>query len=422
MGTNVPKVLCFKMNMRDFSAVTYADSCIKEVYMKSLELFAGAGGLALGTEKAGFEHVAVIEWNSDACATLRRNRPLWDVVHADVRTIQYSQWGTDLELVSGGPPCQPFSIGGRHKAWDDKRDMFPEAVRAVREIRPKAFVFENVRGLAREKFTTYRDYIQLQLTYPSLVRKPNEDWDRHLVRLEKHHTGTGGRKPEYKVLPPRVLNAADYGVPQKRERIFFFGFRSDISADFSFPLPTHSNESLMYEKWIKKTYWNSRRIEPTQVSPSDKVLERIIKNREQFAHLKPWVTLRDCICDLPDPRLQLNSRMNNHIFQSGARPYPGHSGSVLDEPSKTLKAGDHGVPGGENMIAFPDATYRYLTIRESARVQTFPDDIVFEGSWTESMRQLGNAVPVKLAGIVASQVANALFNTNVVTLENRRCL
>src|SRR5690606_20599286 len=109
-----------------------------------------------------------------------------------------------------------------------------------------------------------------------------------------------------------------------------------------------------------------RGIGPTQVSPSDKILDRIIKQREQYAHLKPWVTLRDCISDLPDPRSPLASGIMNHIFQSGARPYPGHSGSVLDEPSKTLKAGDHGVPGGENMIAFPDATYRYLTVRESA--------------------------------------------------------
>ncbi|MDQ0059466.1 DNA cytosine methyltransferase [Paenibacillus harenae] len=390
--------------------------------MRSLELFAGAGGLALGTEKAGFEHVAVIEWNLGACATIRRNRPNWEVVQADVRTIQYSQWGTDLELVSGGPPCQPFSIGGRHKAWDDKRDMFPEAIRAVREIRPKAFVFENVRGLARENFTTYREYIQLQLTYPSLVRKNDEEWDAHLARLEKHHTGTGGRNPEYKVIPPRVLNAADYGIPQKRERIFFVGFRSDINANFSFPSATHSNEELMYQKWVTNSYWKSKGIEPTQVRPSDKVLERIIKNRNQNTHLKPWVTLRDCLSDLPDPRLQSEPEFMNHIFQAGARPYPGHSGSVLDEPSKTLKAGDHGVPGGENMIAFPDTTYRYLTVRESARVQTFPDDIVFEGSWTESMRQLGNAVPVLLAEQVTSQVANALLSTNVISLENRRCI
>jgi len=390
--------------------------------MKSLELFAGAGGLALGTEKAGFEHVAVIEWNSDACATLRRNRPSWDVVHADVRKIQYNQWGTDLELVSGGPPCQPFSIGGRHKAWDDTRDMFPEAIRAVREVRPKAFVFENVRGLAREKFTTYREYIQLQLTYPSLVRKPKEDWDSHLARLEKHHTGTGGRRPEYKVIPPRVLNAADYGIPQKRERIFFVGFRSDINANWSFPTPTHSSEALAYDKWVTGSYWESRGLRPTQEIPNKKVLERIINNREQNVILKPWVTLRDSIRDLPDPRHPSATEFMNHVYQAGARPYPGHSGSVLDEPSKTLKAGDHGVPGGENMIAFPDGTYRYLTVRESARVQTFPDDIIFEGAWSEAMRQLGNAVPVDLASQVASQVSTALINANVIPLENRRCM
>ncbi|MFP4582138.1 MAG: DNA cytosine methyltransferase [Desulfococcaceae bacterium] len=94
----------------------------------------------------------------------------------------------------------------------------------------------------------------------------------------------------------------------------------------------------------------------------------------------------------------------NHQFRDDARPYPGHTGGNLDEPAKALKAGDHGVPRGENMIAFPNGIYRYFTVRESARIQTFPDDFVFAGSWTEAMRKLGNAVPVELSKIVGDGI------------------
>lgn len=387
--------------------------------MKALELFAGAGGLALGTEKAGFEHVAVAEWNSDACSTLRRNRPHWNIIQDDVRELNYSDIGSSIDLVTGGPPCQPFSLGGRHQAWNDERDMFPEAIRAVREIRPKAFLFENVRGLARQSFSTYIEYIVLQLTYPSLLRETNESWQEHLSRLERHHTGTGGNNPEYKVIPPRVLNAADYGVPQRRERIFFVGFRADVNAQWSFPEPTHSQYALQVSKWITGDYWKERNILPTQPAPSSKVLAQL-SQISMDSLLNPWITLRDAINDLPDPRLTVD--IINHVYQPGARPYPGHTGSVLDEPSKTLKAGDHGVPGGENMIAFPDGTYRYLTIRESARVQTFPDDYIFEGSWSEAMRQIGNAVPVELAAQVTKQIYDVLKQAEPKERHLKRCV
>jgi DNA (cytosine-5)-methyltransferase 1 len=130
----------------------------------------------------------------------------------------------------------------------------------------------------------------------------------------------------------------------------------------------------------------------------------------QDASLRPWLTVRDAIADLPDPRSKAERSILNHNYQPGAKPYPGHTGSILDLPAKTLKAGDHGVPGGENMIAFPDGTYRYFTVRESARLQTFPDGYMFHGSWTETMRQLGNAVPVRLAQIVGSSVAAQLLS------------
>src|SRR5258708_2753031 len=169
--------------------------------MKSVELFAGAGGLAIGMAKAGFHHAAVIEWNSNACETFRENQrhhthhvEEWPLREADVREFNYCELkGQEVMVVSGGPPCQPFSLGGKHKGYMDDRDMFPEAVRAVRELRPKAFIFENVKGLKREIFATYFEYIRLQLTYPSLVRGKGRDWREHRACLERHHTSRQSR-------------------------------------------------------------------------------------------------------------------------------------------------------------------------------------------------------------------------------------
>ena len=126
--------------------------------------------------------------------------------------------------------------------------------------------------------------------------------------------------------------------------------------------------------------------------------------------MQPWVTVRDALSDLPDPETNPEgaAKIADHRFQPGARSYPGHTGSPLDEPSKTLKAGVHGVPGGENMLRRLDGSIRYFTVRESARLQCFPDEFVFHGSWTETMRQLGNAVPVRLAEEVISSVGKVL--------------
>ena len=118
--------------------------------------------------------------------------------------------------------------------------------------------------------------------------------------------------------------------------------------------------------------------------------------------------MRDALHDLPEPKVNSESTIPNHEFKDGAKSYVGHSGSVMDEPSKTIKAGAHGVPGGENMLVLDDGTQRYYTVRESARIQTFPDDFVFSGSWTESMRQIGNAVPVELARIIGKSVYDQL--------------
>lgn len=123
----------------------------------------------------------------------------------------------------------------------------------------------------------------------------------------------------------------------------------------------------------------------------------------------PWLTVRDAIADLLDPRTKdHSSKIANHWLNPGARSYPGHTGSQLDAPAKVQKAGDHGVPGGENMLAYTDGKVRYFTVRECARLQSFPDEYVFEGPWTRCMRQLGNAVPVRLAEAVATAVHQKL--------------
>jgi DNA (cytosine-5)-methyltransferase 1 len=130
---------------------------------------------------------------------------------------------------------------------------------------------------------------------------------------------------------------------------------------------------------------------------------------------KAWRTVREALLDLPDPEKLMPSGRTfhlNHSHQPGARPYPGHTGSPLDLPAKTLKAGDHGVPGGENMMVNDDGSYRYFTVRESARLQTFPDGYKFHGAWGETMRQLGNAVPVELARQVMSSVAVQLVEAD----------
>lgn len=379
--------------------------------MRSVELFAGAGGLGIGASRAGFKPEAVVEWDRWCADTIRENatRDLehvahWPLTHGDVRDFDYSQISDGVDLVSGGPPCQPFSLGGKHRGKDDARDMFPEAVRAVRELRPKAFMFENVKGLTRSTFASYLEYVRLQLTYPELVAKKDEEWEDHLGRLEKYHLRGKPTGLHYRLVM-RLLNAADYGVPQKRERVFLVGFRSDLNLEWSFPKATHSRDALYHSQYATGDYWDRHKVAKADRPP-------LIRSHHpsEEPDLLPWVTVRDALADLPDPEghPRLAAKHHNHRFQAGARSYHGHTGSPLDQPAKTLKAGDHGVPGGENMMRRPDGSIRYFSVRESARLQTFPDDFVFHGAWGECMRQLGNAVPVKLAESVASSIRQQL--------------
>lgn len=336
--------------------------------MRCLELFSGCGGLAKGLEMAGFHHLGLVEFNKWACESLRRNFDPALVHETDIRAFDFKSVGL-VDLIAGGPPCQPFSLGGLAKADNDARDMFPQAIRAIHELRPKAFLFENVKGLLRRSFADYFEYIILRLSYPDYADGCKGGWREHLAKLRcLVYPAYGGLKYSVQF---RLVNAADFGVPQNRERVFIVGFRSDVGA-----------------RWI----W------PTGNS----------------AHK----TVAEALRGLPDPRQ--GGGPEDHIFIPGARPYAGHTGSDYDKPSKTIKAGAHGVPGGENMIRFPGGEVRYMTVHEAKLLQSFPASYGICGSWGEALRQIGNAVPVRLAETMGKQVLKTLRESGGGTLGERQ--
>lgn len=330
--------------------------------MQTLELFAGCGGLAKGLELAGFEHAGLLEINHQACESLRANFDSRLVHEMDIKRVDFHEF-VGVDLVSGGPPCQPFSLGGLAKANNDARDMFPQAIRAISEIKPRGFVFENVKGLLRTKFAPYFNYIVLRLSFPDCVQKSGETWRSHLGRLESIVKGAHYAGLRYNV-QFKLLNAADYGVPQVRERVFIVGLREDVKVAWTWP--------------VKVCVDSASRI-----------------------------PISSALADVPDPLLD-PSYARDHVFIDGARVYPGHTGSDFSKPSKTIKAGAHGVPGGENMLRFADGSLRYMTVHEAKLIQTFPPDYRITGSWGEAMRQIGNAVPVKLAQCVGSRLRQVL--------------
>jgi DNA (cytosine-5)-methyltransferase 1 len=376
--------------------------------MNSLELFSGAGGLAKGLELSGFKHSALVEINKHAYASLCENFDAEKVFLGDVRNFNLEDL-SDIDIVAGGPPCQPFSLGGKHRAERDDRDMFPSAISAIAMLKPKVFVFENVKGLLRQTFADYFEYIILRLTYPGVVADIESDWLQHLNELRSMDSSSYlGVKYNVEF---KLVNAANYGVPQIRERVVIVGVRSDLKVGCLFPPETHSADRLAWEMYVTGDYWDRHQMEENDRPESAEVMDKkAVKLREKYGffepELRPWQTIRDAIFDVPDP---LSSHgIADHVFRGGARSYSGHTGSGLDSPAKTIKAGDHGVPGGENMIRFPDGGVRYLTVFEAKRLQTFPDDFVIRGSWGEAMRQLGNAVPVLLAEKIGGELVKML--------------
>lgn len=324
--------------------------------MKSLELFSGCGGLAKGLELAGFEHCGFVEFNKWACESLRANFNPELVHEVDVRQFDFGSVGK-VDLIAGGPPCQPFSLGGLARAYEDSRDMFPQAIRAIHELTPKGFMFENVKGLLRSSFSDYFEYIILRLTFPEQILPDNLTWKEHLSSLRQiDFKAYKGLKYDVQF---KLVNAVDYGVPQRRERVFIVGLRNDLGLKWTWPQKVEGQ-----------------------------------------------MTIAQAIGHLPDVHRKNN--LGDHNFIDGAREYPGHTGSDYDSPSKTIKAGAHGVPGGENMIRFPDGSLRYMSIHEAKLIQTFPENYQICGTWGEALRQIGNAVPVNLARVMGDQMRATL--------------
>jgi len=375
-----------------------ADGC---TYFPKLDidLFAGAGGLALGLRLGGFSPISVYERDKQACETLRHNAAVGGTLAAtvfeeDVKEIGWDAFRGRVRLLAAGAPCQPFSLGGKHRAHEDERNLFPELLRAVRAVKPMVVLVENVRGILREDFQPFFEYILRQLEFPSLASRKGEKWRDHDRRARQHQCSTN-YVPEYYVCW-RLLEAADFGVPQLRKRVFIVATRADLPI-YAFPLPTHSKDALVHEQRAS-TYWERHSIK---------------KPRGNGFHFKTntangpaaWVTVRDALANLPPPSKYSGSSRMNHWSIPGARAYPGHGGSSLDWPSKTIKAGVHGVPGGENTDILDDGTVRYYTLREAARIQTFPDEHYFTGARIHVTRHLGNAVPC----LLAAKVARPLF-------------
>ena len=206
------------------------------------------------------------------------------------------------------------------------------------------------------------------------------------------------------------MNPTNCGVAQSACACFFVGFRADQDTLWTPPAETHSSDALLLSQWASSEYWERHKVatrhRPPRPEGVDKKIRTLI-DTDYGANVVAWKTVRDAICDLRDPERHPNE-VQAHRFQPGARAYVGHTGSPLDEPAKALKAGDHGVPGGENMLRRTDGSVRYFTLRESARIQTFPDTFLLEGTWSEVMRQLGNAVPVRLAWFIAESVCELL--------------
>jgi DNA (cytosine-5)-methyltransferase 1 len=371
-----------------------------------LEIFSGAGGLATGIGLAGAQHTAFVEWNTDACKTLRTNYNKELVFEGDIRSYDFSHC-RGVDLIAGGPPCQPFSMGGKAKGNLDERDMFPSAIRSIRELLPRAFFFENVKGLLRQSFKNYLDYILLQLHFPTI---PCNDYGffAHIAEINRlKHSIPSCEQYNVNVY---LVNAADYGVPQKRERVIIVGIRKDLGISWTLPEVSHSYDSLLWDKYVTNEYWDRHNISPTNEEFTDfPNLKNMLTQKYGFfpPELKPWQTVRDALVDTPKLGDD-NFFPSEHIVRQGAKEYPGHTGSPIDEPAKTVKAGSHGVPGGENMIKFSDGSVRYFTVFEAKRIQTFPDNYRIVGSWTEAMRQLGNAVPVKLAQAISSSIIDCI--------------
>lgn len=416
----------------------------------AVELFAGGGGLAMAVRGAGFRPLLLNEFAKRACQTLAANlavhvtpdrRPAVPgpgdrvpLVPGDVRNLDMTYLNGRVGVLAGGPPCQPFSLGGVARGHEDERNMFPQLFRAMREIQPDAVICENVQGLLRPSFAPYFEHILRGLRLPFVIRRDDEDWITHDARLTRALDSPGDPRRRYRVIHIPV-NAADHGVPQIRRRVIIVGFRADLDVDldaFRDSVRPRYSETAWVRSLRSGDYWDRhpgvpdhvrRRVNAAlpSVMPSDDGLLPWRTTRDAFRGIRPG---ERALPDIPDSHLDRVERglggVTDHIGWPGARIYPGHTPNELDRPAKTVKAGVHGVPGGESVLLCdtrePDPStpggwryrHRYMSVRETARVMTFPDSWILEGPRGEQMRQLGNAVPPLLGEVFASAVDTAL--------------
>ncbi len=340
---------------------------------KSIELFAGCGGLAIGLEKAGFNAVVLNEIDKNACSTLRNNRPKWNVLEGDISNIDFSIY-KDIDFVSGGFPCQAFSYAGNKLGFEDARGtLFFEFARAIKEIKPKVFLGENVKGLlSHEKGKTLE-------AIKSIIKELG-----------------------YTLIEPKVLKAIFYRVPQKRERLFLVGIRNDLVkyADFSWPEPYKRVMTLLDALKKGSLYKTNCPVSQGQIYP---------KRKKEILGMVPpggcWINL---------PADIQKEYMQKSYFMGGGKTGMARRLSY-ENPSLTLTC----APAQKQTERCHPEETRPLSIREYARVQTFPDDWEFKGSISSQYKQIGNAVPVNLAFAMGRKLIALLNNIeNKIEIEN----
>ncbi len=331
---------------------------------KLVELFAGAGGLALGMEKAGFKSVLLNEFDKHACNTLRENRPQWNVVEGDVAGVDFTEYRDQVDVLSGGFPCQAFSYAGKKLGFEDTRGtLFFEFARAVKEINPKVIIAENVRGLLKHENGKTLEAIS------SVIDEIG-----------------------YELVDPRVLKAVFYQVPQKRERLFLVGIRKDLAPFVKFSWPSPYTRIMTMRDALKEG-------DLFDCDVPDSVGQNYPERKAEILSKVPqggyWR-------DLPDD-LQ-REYMKKSYFLGGGKTGMARRLS-WDEPSLTLTCSP---AQKQTERCHPEET-RPLTVREYARIQTFPDTWNFSGPLTAQYKQIGNAVPVNLAYSVGRSLV-ALLN------------
>ena len=338
----------------DNSATPYVDYNV-------LELFAGAGGLALGLEKAGLKCVALNEIDKWACQTLRENRPKWNILEGDVKSFNFTKYRNKVEIVTGGFPCQSFSYAGKRLGFKDARGtLFYEFARVVKEVNPPICIGENVKGLL------------------------SHDNGKTLEGMISILDEIG-----YKVAPIKILKAINYKVPQKRERLVLVGIRKDIDIEFNYPKP-HNQIYTLSDALKKGVLYDSD-------VPKSKGSGYPQHKKDVLDLVPPKGYWRDLPFDIQ------KEYMGKSFYLGGGKT--GMARRIgWDEPSLTLTCSP---AQKQTERCHPDET-RPFTVREYARIQTFPDDWKFAGSVSQQYKQIGNAVPCNLGQEVGYSIVKFL--------------